>query len=304
MFPMTHDIAITVVVATRNREALLARLLDGLAKQFNAPPFEVIVGDNGSSDNTSGVVEKARDRLQIHYVLEKRPGKGRVINAALRFARGGLVVFTDDDTVPQHDWLFQLYAASQKYPDVDIFGGKIEVDLRCVPVWIQRSFNLMGLLTSAHNLGDIDTIYPYGQYPFGPNMAIRRHLLAGRKSPYPVNLGPGTDYPVGDETAFLMQFSPLDSQDRLFIPTAKVFHEVEEENLTLFGAIKRCYLSGKVHGRVFPPGASEKQQNRISTFSLILARIGTCRSFRELLCISVRYIGFLLRRFNGESKTI
>ncbi len=68
-------------------------------------------------------------RLQIHYVREDRPGKSRALNAALRIAQGKLMVFTDDDVVPQPDWLSQLYSAAQRYPDVNIFGGQIDVNL-------------------------------------------------------------------------------------------------------------------------------------------------------------------------------
>ncbi len=44
--------SISVVVATRNRAEMLLRLLDALAAQRGAPPFEVVVVDDGSTDDT------------------------------------------------------------------------------------------------------------------------------------------------------------------------------------------------------------------------------------------------------------
>lgn len=298
---MTDRILVSIVVATRNRANLLSRLLDALTRQVNAPTFEIIIGDNGSSDNTSQVIEDMRGQLRIQCVREERPGKSRAINAALKLAQGDLIVFTDDDTVPENDWLFQLYSASQRYPLANIFGGQITVDVEHVPSWIKRSFNLMGLLTSAHQPGESIMIYPYEQYPLGPNMAIRRHLIADEEAPYPVHLGPGTHYPVGDETGFLMPWSPPASQDRIFIPAAKVFHQVEKENFTLLGAIKRCFMAGKAQ-RFFPlPDTVQREEYHASTWTLIFSRLGTCKSFRELICISVRYVGFLWGRCHQRS---
>ena len=293
-----NDVEISVVIATLNRSSSLTRLINELSAQVDAPPFEVIVGDNGSSDDTRRVVENARDRLQVHYVQEERPGKSRALNAALRFARGELIIFTDDDVIPQPDWLSQLYSAAQRYPDMNIFGGQIDVNLEEVPSWIKRSFNLMGLLTSAHNHGESDTRYKYGQYPFGPNMAIRRHLLTGHEAPYPVHLGPGTDCPVGDESVFFMKFSPPAARDRIFVPSARVFHEVENENIKFHSAIRRCYIAGRGQGCLRLPALSESPEVHSSTFGLILARTSSCKSVRELICISARYIGFLV----GSSK--
>lgn len=290
------DIALSVVIATRNRSKSLAQLLDGLAAQVNVPTFEVIVGDNGSSDDTAKIVERARDRLKIHYLYEEHPGKGRTLNATLKLARGDLVVFTDDDVQPDPDWLAQLYKASIKYQDCKIFGGQILADSKNVPNWIRRSFNLMILLACSHDKGTHDVHYGFNEYPFGPNMAIRRNCITSLNKPYPEYIGPGTKLPVGDESIFLSQFSPAESKDRMFIAKARVTHEIEAENVNFFGALKRCYLAGRVSGMLGFQMVSPNQSKQVSTKSLILARLKTCRSIRELICTSTRYLGYLQGR--------
>ncbi|MBU1181087.1 MAG: glycosyltransferase [Proteobacteria bacterium] len=290
---MNKQNIISVVVATRNRAASLARLLDGLVGQIGAPPFEVIIGDNGSSDDTPMVVERARDRLQVRYVHEERPGKSRTLNAALKLARGELIVFTDDDVLPQSDWLAQLHVAALRHTDANIFGGRIGVDMKSVPLWVARSFNLMGLLASCHDKGERNVRYGYREYPFGPNMAVRRHCIAGLNKPYPEYLGPGTKMPVGDEPTFLSQLSPPEANDRLFVASACVMHAVEAENVFFIKAIKRCYLAGLAHGMLGIFHMSQDRNSPTSTFSLITQRLGTCRSLREMICISARYLGYL-----------
>ena len=292
---MKTTVRLSVIVATRNRASSLSHLLDALSSQVNAPSFEIIVSDNGSSDRTQDVVKNARDRLQIHYVCEERPGKSCAINAALKKAQGELIIFTDDDGRPYPDWLARLFDASIRHPDANIFGGLIEVNLEKVPRWIKRSYNLMTLLTSAHNYQK-EMFYPYGQYPCGPNMSIRSQLIADFETPYPELLGPGTDCPVGDESAFFIKFSPPAARDRVFIPSAKVFHEVELENLTFLNALRRCFLSGLAHGQIQLPTLSLSPNTDTSILKLILARIRSCKSVRELICISVRYTGYIFAK--------
>jgi glycosyltransferase involved in cell wall biosynthesis len=298
-----NGVAISVALATRNRAPSLARLLDGLAGQVYAPCFEVIVADNGSSDETLAVVEQAGKKLTVRYVREKRPGKGRALNAALLVARGELIVFTDDDVQPFPDWLFQMHKAAQDYPECNVFGGRIEVDIQTVPYWISRSFNLMGILTSYHDKGDADMLYGYSQYPFGPNMAVRRQYVINNDKPYPETLGPGTTIPVGDEPTFLFKISPPGASDRMYVAKACVRHEIERENVFFFNALKRCCHAGFAHGRLgFFHVASHGCSGNTSVISLISRRLGSCRSVREFVCITSRYFFFLYGRHFSNAK--
>lgn len=296
---MTTDIQTSVLVATRNRANHLTHLLERLTAQKGAPQFEVIIADNGSNDDTANIVKQAiaKESLTIRYVHVGRPGKSRALNAALKLAKGDLIVFTDDDVQPYPDWLAHLNIASKKYPDCDVFGGPILVNLEKVPSWVYRSFNLIGLLASKHDRGEKDIRYGFNEYPFGPNMAVRRNCIALVDKPYPEHLGPGTDIPVGDEPTFLSQFSPPNATNRMFIASARVMHEVEKENVSFHGAFIRCYLAGRAHGMLESShDVSDNHSSRTSTLKLIFKRLFACQSLRELSCISARYFGFLKGR--------
>lgn len=86
---------ISVVIATRNRAALLDAALASLRDQLGAPAIETIVADNGSSDDTRAVAERHGAR----YVFEPVPNRSRARNAGLAVASGTIVLFVDDDVV-------------------------------------------------------------------------------------------------------------------------------------------------------------------------------------------------------------
>jgi hypothetical protein len=291
---VTESLALSVVLATRNRCDSLARLLNDLEAQVGAPPFEVVVADNGSSDETPAVLASATRALPVRTVTVAAPGKGRALNAALRLARGELIVFTDDDVRPDPAWLAELAESAARHPEFAVFGGRIDVDARTVPAWIRRSQNLMGLLTSEHAPGS--PIYDRGRYPFGPNMAVRRRLIERLEAPYPEDMGPGTALPVGDESGFLLRLSAPDARDRLFVRTARVTHQVEAVNVGFGEALRRSFLQGSAQGRLGIPAVPSDGPGRSGSFVRQMARrIRTCRSLRELACVCIRHCGYLLR---------
>ena len=105
---------VAVVVATRNRADLLLRLLDTLAAQRGAPPFEVVVVDDGSTDGTPERVEKAATALPMPVRVlrqEQSTGPAGARNRGWQATDAPLVAFTDDDCVPVLGWLAALAAA-------------------------------------------------------------------------------------------------------------------------------------------------------------------------------------------------
>jgi len=86
---------ISVVIATKDRAALLDAALQSLRLQGNAPPTEIIVVDNGSTDDTRAVVERNAAR----YVFEPVPNRARARNRGIAAATGSHIVFVDDDVV-------------------------------------------------------------------------------------------------------------------------------------------------------------------------------------------------------------
>lgn len=93
------EVRVSVIVPTFNRASDLARCLDALEKQ-TVRGFEVLVCDDGSTDDSAQVVRRYEDRLDVKYHwAENFGGPARPRNAGLREARGKYVAFLDSD-----DW--------------------------------------------------------------------------------------------------------------------------------------------------------------------------------------------------------
>ena len=92
----------SVVIPTHNRLSMLQRVLDALERQSDAPSFETIVVNDGSSDETERVM---RNRAGITFVTQPNGGPGRARNHGVSLAGGRFVVFIGDDTVPEPRFL-------------------------------------------------------------------------------------------------------------------------------------------------------------------------------------------------------
>ncbi len=115
---------IAVVIATRDRAALLLRLLDALARQEATASFEVVVVDDGSSDPT--FVRATEAAASLPYPLrvlrqDESTGPAGARNRGWRSATAPVIVFTDDDCVPEPSWLGALADALDG--DVDLAAG-------------------------------------------------------------------------------------------------------------------------------------------------------------------------------------
>jgi len=92
----------SVVIPTYNRLTMLLRVLDALDAQRGAPPFEVIVINDGSTDDTDRVVSQ---RKGIVYRAQPNGGPGRARNHGVSLASGNVAIFIGDDTVPEPDFV-------------------------------------------------------------------------------------------------------------------------------------------------------------------------------------------------------
>jgi len=131
-------VKVSVVVCTYNRCASLRDTLRALKGQRvdGELSFEVVVVDNNSTDETRQTVDEARrqTRWPVRYVFEQKQGLSHARNVGIREAKSDLVMFTDDDVVPDERWVDTIVRAFESH-EADCVGGRI------LPIWSREPAN-------------------------------------------------------------------------------------------------------------------------------------------------------------------
>ncbi|KPL11560.1 hypothetical protein AMJ71_00265 [candidate division TA06 bacterium SM1_40] len=114
---------LSVIVPTRTRSAVLRRCLKALLGQEpESLAYEVIVVDDGSTDDTCGAVHEAAtgtDRA-ILYVRQETRGPAAARNRGLEYARGRVVLFTGDDIIASERMLSTHMSTHRSMPDENV----------------------------------------------------------------------------------------------------------------------------------------------------------------------------------------
>jgi glycosyltransferase involved in cell wall biosynthesis len=165
----------SVVIATYNRAADLRETLDSLAGLRPDGPWEVIVVDNNSPDETRQVVEDAASGFPtgLRYVFERQQGRSPALNAGIRAARGEIVVTTDDDVRVPPGWLVAA-ATGLVSLGCDYVGGRVLPIWKAPrPAWLPDHGGKQWAVIALLDYGD--TPVEFGnRVPLGVNMAFRR----------------------------------------------------------------------------------------------------------------------------------
>ena len=126
-FPRHSPELVSVVIPVRNGADLLPVQLEALTRQTYEHDWELIVVDNGSTDDTARVAVSWSDRLPIRVVpANDKQGVNYARNVGIRSARGELIIFCDADDEVSEQWLSALVEASLSASAV---GGAIDSSL-------------------------------------------------------------------------------------------------------------------------------------------------------------------------------
>jgi glycosyltransferase involved in cell wall biosynthesis len=157
----------SVVIPCRNVASTLGEQLDALARQDVPFAWEVVVVDNGSTDDTAAIALSFADRVNVRVVPCATPGINAARNAGVRAARTDAVAICDGDDVVAPGWLAAMSAALL---DHDYVTGPVELD----------RLNDHALAGSRGRSSAV-TVPAFGNafvYARGCNMGVRRSVLA------------------------------------------------------------------------------------------------------------------------------
>lgn len=244
-------IILSVIIPTRNRASYLQQALASIMKQsYPIDFFEVIVIDNGSTDNTRQVVESFQQQLRnVRYFYDPTPGLHVGRHLGMKMAKAEILVYADDDIEASPTWL-EAIAESFQNQDVILVGGqnlpKFESE---PPDWIKKMWarNKHGerilWYLSILDLGNKNKfINPY--YIFGCNFSIRRNVLLDAGGFHPDAMPQELIRYRGDGESHVSKYVTESGRKAFYNSRASVYHQVPSNRMCEKYFVVRAYNQG------------------------------------------------------------
>jgi cellulose synthase/poly-beta-1,6-N-acetylglucosamine synthase-like glycosyltransferase len=208
---------VSVVVPARNAGATIGACLEGLLAQREAPArYEVIVVDDGSTDDTRVVAEV----YDVTLITQPHEGPAAARNRGVAASRGDVVLFTDADCLPDETWVREMI---RPFEDPKIVGVKGVYRTRqkgIIPRFVQCEYEERYELMSRHKWIDFVDTYSAG---------YRRDVFLGQG-------GFDVSYPNAsvEDQEFSFRLAEQ-GWKMLFNPQAVVYHQHPETLAAYFG---------------------------------------------------------------------
>ena len=117
---------VSVIIRTYNRAYIIAEAIESALKQ-TYDDYEVLVVDDGSTDDTPGIVKGFHDSRLRYVRHEKNLGVGAACNTGVAQAKGELIAFLDSDDLWKPEKLERQVACMVRHPEVDAVFSDVEV---------------------------------------------------------------------------------------------------------------------------------------------------------------------------------
>jgi glycosyltransferase involved in cell wall biosynthesis len=156
----------SVIIPTFNRSDEIAELLQSLTEQsIERNKFEVIIVDDGSTDNTESVVNKYLDidDFNLRFLKQDHKGPGEARNLGMENALGNYFLFIDSDCIADKEWL-NSYEKEIKEITPAGFGGPDKVLPNFSPIQKAIDYSMTSFITTGglrgHSKKKISKYYP------------------------------------------------------------------------------------------------------------------------------------------------
>lgn len=298
---------LSVLMATHNGSDTIARTLAAMAEL--EPPnggWKLVVVNNASTDDTESQILKFQGRLPLDYVVEPRLGKPNAMNAALKRAEGDFVVMTDDDVLPDRNWLVEWRRVADSYPEITVFGGAITPEFEAPPPrWLPvGDYSMFFAATPDRAEGEIPPDDVFGAHcdVFGPNLAVRRAAIDDQAM-FDRGFFAGPHGLMGEDTDFVRRLAARGYKVG-FAPKARVRHIVQQQQTTWRWILRRCYRHGKYtramsgknytrsssssasRNRPFPKWLFQRLAKRSLALPIAILSFNSQRVFRQLKLVA------------------
>jgi GT2 family glycosyltransferase len=245
---------ITVAICSFNGADKIGAALAALAGQTGRVAFEVVVVDDGSTDATANVAERAGATV---VRLDENRGRGFALQEAIKAARGAILAMTDDDCLPLPNWIESLAEEWARAPEsVTVIGGSVRplatdtfnrryVDFR-KPLWAQElngdgDAGLVPRLRRALFPSPAGTDRRPVLSTAGANMSLR--LSAVREVG---GFDPAIHFGGEEDTLCRRLRKTFGPDTVLFVPEIEMIHDFRPN---LGDSLRRSHAYGRSHGQ-------------------------------------------------------
>ena len=256
--------SISIVIATYNRGVLLRECLRHLADQPFDPDDEVVVVDNGSTDDTPRVIEAARERfpVRLRHLTELRPGKSHAVATAIAAAEGDVLAFTDDDITVDPLWIAAIRRIMRDSSAALVGGPVLPRWEAAPPNWLRFDAVEYGRLAAPLGLLNYgsDAIELGPRTVLGANMAVRRGPI-NKVGGFARHLGKLRGTLLSGEDHELCQRVQAAGYKAMYCPELRVAHWVPVERMRARYSMSWFFWSGITHATLdaTAPGAASAQ---------------------------------------------
>lgn len=160
--------SVSVIIPVYNRAELIGETLQAIRAQTMAPD-EIIVVDDGSSDDSANVAQGFGDDIQV--IRSENRGAAHARNLGLARARGGYIQFMDSDDLPTPHFIESRLDKAEKTSADIVYGPWLPA---CIA---RQTVRFDGFVRQAAETANTLDAYLKGWILFLPNALIKRSLI-------------------------------------------------------------------------------------------------------------------------------
>lgn len=170
---------ITIMIPAHNEEVMIEHTINYLMNNLNYEKYEVLVTDDGSTDETPAILERLHsvyDNLRV-VTIKKNQGKAHAFNVGVGFARGEFILSNDADSIPEPDalWKYMSYFMGEEHANTAAVTANMDVQNRSTIIAKSQTVefsSIVGVIKRSQ-VSALGNMYAYS----GANTMYRRDAL-------------------------------------------------------------------------------------------------------------------------------